>query len=350
MRNGWSSRSRRAIAFIGLVAMGACQSSRAATKASELVYVSNEDSGDISVIDPARMASVGSILVGKRPRGVRVSQDAKVYVALSGSAKGGPNVDESRLPPPDRAADGIGVVDAATRKLLRTLPSGADPEAFDLVNDQVFVSNEDTAQASIVSATDGKVVQSIGVGAEPEGVTARPDGKVVYVTSEADNRVDVIDVGQRRVVARIAVGARPRSVAFLADGSRAYVTNELSASVSVIEASAHTVLQTIRLPAGPDGTPPKPMGIVIAPDGEHAYVTTGRAGGIIELTLRGNAATRSLHGVGARPWGIGITRDGRTLYVANGPSNDVSVVDIAAWSVTKRIPVGRSPWGIAVGP
>ena len=33
-------------------------------------------------------------------------------------------VDESKLPPADRSADGVGVVDLATRKLVRTLPSG----------------------------------------------------------------------------------------------------------------------------------------------------------------------------------------------------------------------------------
>jgi YVTN family beta-propeller protein len=52
--------------------------------------------------------------------------------------------------------------------------------------------------------------------------------------------------------------------------------------------------------------------------------------------------------VGARPWGIGISNDGKTLFTANGPSNDVSVIDIASFKVTTRIKVGESPWGIAV--
>ena len=49
---------------------------------------------------------------------------------------------------------------------------------------------------------------------------------------------------------------------------------------------------------------------------------------------------------GPRPWGIAIAPDGKTLYTANGPSNDVSVIDIATQQVTKKIPVGRGPWGI----
>ena len=54
--------------------------------------------------------------------------------------------------------------------------------------------------------------------------------------------------------------------------------------------------------------------------------------------------------VGARPWGIAVSADGRTLYTANGPSNDVSIVDVAARAVTTRVRVGDSPWGVALVP
>src|SRR4051812_21715971 len=47
------------------------------------VYVTNERSGDVSVIDAATNRVVQTIPVGKRPRGVRVGRDGKtVYVAL----------------------------------------------------------------------------------------------------------------------------------------------------------------------------------------------------------------------------------------------------------------------------
>jgi YVTN family beta-propeller protein len=51
---------------------------------------------------------------------------------------------------------------------------------------------------------------------------------------------------------------------------------------------------------------------------------------------------------GTRPWGIIISPDGKFLYSANGPSNDVSVVDLAAGKEVKRIKAGASPWGIAI--
>jgi YVTN family beta-propeller protein len=40
--------------------------------------------------------------------------------------------------------------------------------------------------------------------------------------------------------------------------------------------------------------------------------------------------------------------DGKTAYTANGPSNDVSIVDLEKRQVLKKIKVGDRPWGIAV--
>jgi YVTN family beta-propeller protein len=50
--------------------------------------------------------------------------------------------------------------------------------------------------------------------------------------------------------------------------------------------------------------------------------------------------------VGPRPWGIALSPDGKTLYSANGPSNDISVVDVATNAVLKKVKAGSSPWGV----
>jgi YVTN family beta-propeller protein len=50
------------------------------------VYVSNEKSGDITVINGSDNRVLATIEVGKRPRGIHASPDGKtVYVALSGT-------------------------------------------------------------------------------------------------------------------------------------------------------------------------------------------------------------------------------------------------------------------------
>lgn len=120
------------------------------------LFVSNEESGTVSVIDVASRRVVHTIPVGKRPRGIRASHDgATVYVALSGSPVGGPNVDESTLPPPDRRYDGIGVIVTATGTLKTVLKSGTDPEQFALSADgrRLFIANEDAGPASVLDLT-----------------------------------------------------------------------------------------------------------------------------------------------------------------------------------------------------
>ena len=39
---------------------------------------------------------------------------------------------------------------------------------------------------------------------------------------------------------------------------------------------------------------------------------------------------------------------GKMAYTANGPSNDVSLVDLAAKQVVKKITAGNRPWGVAI--
>ncbi len=70
--------------------------------------MTNEVSGDMTIIDSGNFNVIATVPLGKRPRGIHPSPDGKtIYVALSGSPIAGPGVDESTLPPPDKSADGI---------------------------------------------------------------------------------------------------------------------------------------------------------------------------------------------------------------------------------------------------
>ena len=124
------------------------------------LYVSDERGGNVVIVDPQSASVIARIPVGKRPRGIQVSPDHKrVYVALSGSPMGGPNVDESKLPPPDRRYDGIGVVDVGQRKLTGKISAGSDPEEFAVSKDgtRIYVSNEDIKTATVINIASGKV-------------------------------------------------------------------------------------------------------------------------------------------------------------------------------------------------
>ena len=317
----------------------------------KLVYVSAEGSGEVIVVDPEQGSVLARIAVGKRPRGLKVSRDGRsLYVALSGSPRGGPNIDESTLPPPDRSADGIGVVDLVERKLVRTLPSGQDPESFDLSKDgkTLFVSNEETAELTVLDLESGNIVRRVPVGKEPEGVSVRPDGKVVYVTSEQDSKVTAIDTTTFAVVGEIQAGMRPRALAFSKDGSVGFVSNEFGGTLTAFDPLRNQALDTVQIEAKtPKGQ--RPMGLVLSRDDKQLFVSTGRGGAVAVVNVEKRQFDHLIDGVGERPWGIAIAADGKHVFTANGPSDDLSIVDVTSGKVEKKVPLGGLPWGVVTG-
>ena len=47
---------------------------------------------------------------------------------------------------------------------------------------------------------------------------------------------------------------------------------------------------------------------------------------------------------------MAFTPDDKYLLTTNGISNDVSVIDVPRLKVTRSIPVGSYPWGVAISP
>jgi YVTN family beta-propeller protein len=324
------------------------QTAAPAPKGEYRLYVSNETSGDMTVIDSSNFEVVENVHLGKRPRGIHASPDGKlIYIALSGSPIGGPNVDESKLPPPDKSADGIGVFDIAQNKLVKIIQGGSDPENFAVSADGkwIYVSNEDDEGVSFIDLSTGKLVPpTVKTGEEPEGVTLSPDGKLIYSTAEADGTVSVIDVATKKKIKTIKVGRRPRNIVFMPDGKHAYVNAENDGTIGVIDTVKNVLTHTI--PLGKAGEV-KPMGMVLSNDGAKLYVTTGRGGSVFVVDTANNKVETSF-AVGQRPWGIALSPDGKTLFTANGPSQDVSIIDTATNTVTKKVKCTGGPWGIQV--
>jgi YVTN family beta-propeller protein len=335
-----------ALALAGHAA--AATPTRSGAEVAYRVLVTNERSGTPSVIDGASRKVVATVPLGKRPRGLKTSPDGKLlYVALSGSPIAGPGVDESKLPPPDKGADGIGIVDLATLKLVKVLRGVSDPEQLAVSQDgrRLYVASEDTGQGIVLDSGDGHVVARLPVGGEPEGVTLSPNGRHVYMTSEEEHHVAVIDVATSKVVAALEVGQRPRFTEFSDDGALAFVSGENDGSITVIDARTLKVLRTIKL----QGALTRPVGMVVSHDGKRLYTVTGRGRNLLDIDIATGRVLRTLE-VGQRPWGVALSPAGDLLYTANGSSNDVSVVDAATFTVLGRIPAGDSPWGAIVVP
>ena len=325
------------------------------------IAVSNEKSGDITVIDGGTLKVLATIPVGKRPRGIHVSHDGKtIYVALSGTPvrepppidaqgnpvlkkKGADDDDDDDDAKAEKSADGIGVVDLASDRVLRKLSGGSDPEEFDLSKDgpKLYTSNEDFKASSVIDIASGKVEHLVVVGPEPEGVATSPDGKRYYVTCEASGEVHIIDTGTYKTIGKFKIQGRPRSIDFLPGGPLAIVPSESAGQLNIVDTAQAKVLQTITMAPGS-----RPMKVKVAPDGKHFYVSNGRAG-TVTVYDSGSYALQATIKVGARPWGLGFSPDGKYLFAANGPSNDISVVDVSTNKEIQRVAVGDRPWGVA---
>src|SRR3989441_6583349 len=116
----------RASQRAGLLLATALVLGHAGADAETRVFVTNEKSDDVTVIDATTRKVVTTIPVGKRPRGVAVSPDGRrVYVTNSNS-------------------DSLSVIDTKSLAVLRTVPAGPDPQGVAVKpgGAPAFVGNE----------------------------------------------------------------------------------------------------------------------------------------------------------------------------------------------------------------
>ena len=297
-----------------------------ATYAKDRIFVTNEKSNNISVIDAETLNVEHTIDVGDRPRGIGLSPDSsELYVAISEENK-------------------IVVLDPNSLKILRDFEAGSDPETFGVhPNGNIYISNEDDAKASVFNPKTGKQLAEIKVGLEPEGVAVSPDGKRVIVTSESTNMLHVIKAPENVIESNILIGSRPRAAVFTKSGDIAYATAEISGEVVKVDMNKAKILKTASL----GDAKAKPKDVILAKDEKTIYVAGGRANKIIVMDADTLEIIKGIP-VGKRVWGLAMSGDGQRVFTTNGVSGTVSVIDTGKNEVIKTIEVGKFPWGVVV--
>ena len=298
----------------------------AAFAVTNRVFVTNERSNDISVINGATLKVEKTVRIGKRPRGIGLSPDGReLYIAVS---------DENV----------IKVVDPVSLRVLRKFPAGSDPETFAVhPNGNIYISNEDDAKATVIDPATGRQLVEIEVGLEPEGVAISPDGKQVIITSESTNMLHVIRVPQHNIVANVLVGARPRAAVFNRNSTLAYATSEISGEVKKVDMRSYRILAKTKI--ADDRA--KPKDVLLSKDEKLLYVAGGRSNQVLVLDADRMKVIKGIP-VGKRVWGLAMSKDGRRLFSTNGVSGDVSVIDTDRNEVITTITVGKFPWGVVI--
>jgi len=344
----------------------------------EYVYVTNGDSGTVTVLDAVNIRVDREIAVGLHPVGVAASRTRnEVYVVNSGSLSG---------------LGSLSVIQAENNSVAATIPLHRQPVSIDIdPNDEfAYVANAGSNTVSIVDLKARREAATIGVGDQPVEARISPDGKTLVVPNREANSVSIIDSVTRKVRAVFEDCPGASDAVILPDSTKAFVACAAGHQIMAI-ALAHSKFnpdQPDRLEALMD-VGRAPVQLALKPDGGELFVSNSVSDTISEVitqtddvggaymigddparglvsannaylyvaNLRSQYVTvysidegrripdsqgGSIH-VGDGPSAMAFSAAGHLLFVVDTRSADVAVVRISTRSLFTVLPTGRAP-------
>ena len=329
-----------------------------------IVYVSNADSGDISVLRmdarTGELTPLSSVAVGGSSGPLALSPDRRFLYAARRSA-------------PFAAA--AFAIDAHSGELTplgeAELPASMAYIATDRSGRHLFGASYHEHRVSVSAIGANGVPQAAHqiVPTEPNAHAVLPDpsNRFVLATSLGGDIVLQwrFDAATGRLTpndppaVKVRKGAGPRHVVFHPLKPIVYLLNELDASIEVFAFDAdHGTLAPLQtITAMPAGTTGAPWGadLHLTPDGRFLYSSERRSSTLAMFSV--DAATGQLTFTGhvpteTQPRGFNITPDGRFLLVVGQLSHRLSCcaidADSGALAPLKTYAVGQNPHWVEV--
>jgi DNA-binding beta-propeller fold protein YncE len=315
---------------------------------ADVLLVGNKSGHTLWAIDLANGEKRASFETGIGPHEVEVSPDQRFAVVS--------NYGERATP-----GNSLTVVDWPAGMVAQVIDLGDDtrPHGMAFLPDgRLVVTTEGSDHVLVLDVERGEVLKRIPVG---EGVAhmvaASPDGRVAWVTNISAGTLEKIDLERGTVVGAIPTGAGAEGVAVAASGREVWVTNRAEDTVSVVDAGSLEILATLESPGFP-------IRVAVTPDGRHALVTNARAATLSVFDVAGRALVETIQvadpeaeyqetllGRAALPIGIVIHPGGERAFVAVSGGDEVAVIDTDGWRIVARWATGREPdaLGIVVG-
>lgn len=244
----------------------------------------------------------------------------------------------------------LAFIDPASGKTLATAPTGNGPHEIELSSDGrlAYVSDYGASTAgntlSVIDVQTQKPLQRIDLGAlrRPHGL-AIAQGKV-YFTAEDSRRIGRYDPDSRRVDWTFDTEQdRTHMVIATRDGTKLFASNMDSNTISVLERSAQGDWQQ-RLIAVGEG----PEALDLSPDGAVLWTAHSRDGGISIIDVASGKVVGSLDAKTKRSNRLKFTPNGKWVLISDLGAGELVVVDAATRAQKARIAVGRSPTGILI--
>jgi YVTN family beta-propeller protein len=320
---------RVAIVAAGVLALSGCAtetqtSKEAADESRSRVFVANESSNSVTVIDGDSYQVVATVDARNHAtHDLAVSRDGRWLFAT--------NLASGRL----------SAINTRALETVASIATGDRAHVVTLTNDnrQAWVANIGDNTISIVDTTNFRILGTIAVGKGPTGLTFSRDGRFAYVSNQGDKTVEVIDTASLKVIKAIPVGTNPHFLVLGPDG-RIWGTNTGGTDIYVIDPATQDKIASINVGPAPQQIAFGFKGL----QGPNAYVTVAGLNRVVVVS----ADTKNLRileqiDVGQRPNGISGNREGTRLFVVHEVSNDLKVIDTGSSSVLATVPVGRKP-------
>jgi YVTN family beta-propeller protein len=309
------------------------------------VYVAEQTSGTVSVIDPASNKLLGVIRLGDPVPGA-LSPLYRGQLLVHGL---GFSPDHRTIAVVSIGSNSITFIDTESNKILGVVYVGRSPhEAFFTPDGkELWATVRGENYVSVIDPVQMKEVRRVQTANGPGMVLFRPDGRYAFVPSSFTPELDVVDMKNYEVVARVPQ-ASPFSpnLAVSCDGTEVWFTLKDSGKVQVMSAQPpFQILNT--LDAGPICNH---VTLVDNANGKFAYVTVGGEN-VVKVYSRGEkpslVATIS---TGDLPHGIWVSGDGTRVYVGLENQDAVIAIDTLANRIIATIPIGQQPQALIYVP
>ncbi|HKV51032.1 MAG TPA: hypothetical protein VJO52_07525 [Gemmatimonadaceae bacterium] len=255
------------------------------------------------------------------------------------------------------------VIDAASSRVLATLPAGTGPHEVAISHDGRWaaVSNYGSREApgnsiTIIDVAHHHVARTLDLGEHrrPHGMAFLPGDTLIAVTSEVSQAILIVNAMSGAVVQVRPTGGRlTHMLAVSADGQRMITANIGSGTISVLRPLGTDSAVTIAVAAAPEG-------IAISPDGRTAWAGSDRDSVVVVVDLDRAQPVDTLRGFGL-PYRLAITPDGRKAVITDPVRAEVRILNaatrrpiatlhIAADSLvsTAEVPGSPSPEGVTI--
>jgi len=235
------------------------------------------------------------------------------------------------------------------QRVVASIPVGDFPRgvAVNRLTNRIYVANEfghfippSTETPNTVSVIDGshnRVIDEIVTGLDFQiGLGLDEFRNLIYVAT-LDSGVDVLDGKTDTVITNIPVGNKPVFPGVNPFTQSVYVSNRLG-WLSLLDEDENNIVATIPLGGGPNIT--EPEGVAVDPITNRVYVANFEpAGSVWVIDGRTNTLVATVP-VGDSPFSIAVNLLTRRVYAANAGDNTISVIDERSNTVIANVPGG----------